>query len=53
MQSLYAIDASETVRTSHANESIQRLYKEFLGQPLSDKSHHLLHTHYAKREVML
>ncbi len=53
MQSLYTIDASEKVRTSHANESIQRLYKEFLGQPLGEKSHHLLHTHYAKREVLL
>ncbi len=53
MQSLYSIDAAEKVRTSHSNESIQRLYKEYLGQPLSEKSHHLLHTHYAKREVML
>lgn len=53
MQALYALDASEPKRTSHGNESVQRLYKEFLGHPLSEKSHHLLHTHYAKREVML
>jgi iron-only hydrogenase group A len=53
MQSLYAIDAAEKVRTSHANESVQRLYKEYLDHPLSEKSHHLLHTHYSKREVML
>lgn len=53
MQSLYAIDAGEATRTSHENESVQRLYKEYLGSPLSEKSHHLLHTHYSKREVML
>ncbi len=52
MKALYDIDASEKARTSHSNESIQRLYKEYLGQPLGEKSHHLLHTHYAKREVL-
>lgn len=50
-QALYKIDSSEKVRMSHENESIQRLYKEFLGEPLSHKSHELLHTHYHKREM--
>lgn len=53
MQALYNIDRDEPVRTSHSNESVKRLYQEFLGQPLSHKSHELLHTHYAKREVMV
>ncbi len=53
MQALYTIDRDEPVRTSHGNPSIQRLYTEFLGEPLGEKSHHLLHTHYAKREVMV
>ena len=52
MQSLYAIDAQETVRVSHHNEAVQRLYAEFLGKPLGEKSHHLLHTHYAPRGVL-
>lgn len=52
MQGLYAIDAAEAKRTSHTNEAVQRLYKEYLGAPLGEKSHHLLHTHYSKREVM-
>ncbi len=52
MKALYDIDAAEKARTSHANEAVQRLYKEYLGQPLSEKSHHLLHTQYAKREVL-
>ena len=50
MASLYQIDADAPVRTSHSNESIQRLYKEYLGEPLGEKSHHLLHTHYEKRD---
>ena len=41
------------MRTSHGNPAIQRLYAEYLGEPLGEKSHHLLHTHYAKREVMV
>ncbi|MEN6452144.1 MAG: NADH-dependent [FeFe] hydrogenase, group A6 [Thermoguttaceae bacterium] len=52
MQKLYAIDATEPVRVSHNNESVRRLYTEFLGAPLGEKSHHLLHTHYAERGVV-
>ena len=51
MQALYNIDRDEAVRVSHKNRSIERLYAEFLGQPLGEKSHHLLHTHYHRREV--
>ena len=36
----------KTIRRSHENPDVQRLYKEFLGRPLSEKSHELLHTHY-------
>ena len=52
MQALYQIDRGEGIRVSHKNPSIQRLYEEFLGEPLGEKSHHLLHTHYAKREAV-
>jgi iron-only hydrogenase group A len=52
MQALYQIDRSETVRTSHGNEAVQRLYAEFLGEPLGERSHHLLHTHYEPRQVV-
>jgi iron-only hydrogenase group A len=53
MQALYAIDARETVRASHHNEAVKRLYAEFLGAPLGRTSHGLLHTHYAKREALV
>jgi len=49
-QALYDLDRSKTIRRSHDNPDVQRLYREFLGRPLSEKAHELLHTHYrAKR----
>jgi iron-only hydrogenase group A len=53
MKRLYQIDRDETLRLSHENPWVKRLYDEFLGQPLGEKSHHLLHTHYAQRDVVL
>ena len=53
MQALYKIDRESAMRTSHANPDVRRLYDEFLGQPLGEKSHQLLHTHYHKREVFV
>lgn len=52
MKALYEIDRDARIRTSHGNPYIQRLYQEFLGEPLSHKSHELLHTHYHQREVL-
>ncbi len=49
MRALYLIDQKENLRTSHENPFIQELYKEYLGEPLSEKSHHLLHTKYIDR----
>ncbi len=51
MQALYTLDRDEPIRTAHSNTAVQRLYEDFLGAPLSEKSHHLLHTHYCEREV--
>lgn len=51
MKGLYALDSKAASRTSHGNESVQRLYSEFLGVPLGEKSHHLLHTVYGERNV--
>jgi NADP-reducing hydrogenase subunit HndD len=51
-RALYAIDDSEAVKTSHSNPWVQRLYKDFLGAPLGEKSHHLLHTHYHQKELV-
>ena len=45
-KALYAADNAKVIRKSHENPSIQKLYKEFLGSPMSEKAHELLHTHY-------
>ena len=47
---LYTIDEASTIRKSHENPIIQKLYKEYLEKPGSRKAHELLHTHYQKRE---
>jgi NADH-quinone oxidoreductase subunit G/NADP-reducing hydrogenase subunit HndD len=52
MQALYKIDRDEKVRTAHGNKAVERLYQDFLGKPLGEKSHQLLHTHYHPREVV-
>ena len=43
-QQLYQLDAESPIRFSHENPDVQTLYREYLGQPLSEKAHHLLHT---------
>jgi NADP-reducing hydrogenase subunit HndD len=53
MQTLYAIDRDALVRASYENPGIRRLYAEFLGKPLSHRSHELLHTQYERRDVVV
>jgi len=48
---IYRDDAGSKKRCSHENPEILRVYKEFLDEPLSQKSHELLHTHYTPRPV--
>lgn len=50
LQSLYNIDKHAPVRVSHKNPEVADLYRTFLGEPLGELSHQLLHTHYRKRE---
>ena len=50
MAALYEIDKNLPLRKSHENPEIITLYKEFLGEPLGEKAHELLHTHYHKVE---
>ncbi|HHV02763.1 MAG: NADH-dependent [FeFe] hydrogenase, group A6 [Bacteroidales bacterium] len=46
MEAIYKEDFNKPIRKSHENPEIIKLYEEFLGKPLSEKSHKLLHTHY-------
>ena len=46
---LGSIDETSSIRQSHKNPKIIKLYNEFLGEPLSGEAHHLLHTSYQER----
>ena len=41
---LYELDRANALRFSHENPAVLACYRDFLGQPLSGKAHHLLHT---------
>lgn len=53
MEGLYQDDRDRTRRCSHDNPEIRRIYDEFLGEPLSERAHQLLHTTYEARQVYL
>lgn len=48
---LYRLDEENTIRFSHENYQVQALYENYLGQPLSEKSHHLLHVDHELWEM--
>ena len=49
-EALYTADEKSVLRKSHDNPDIKTLYKEFLGEPLGEKSHKLLHTTFKNRQ---
>ena len=53
VNSLYASDQSESLRTAHDNRAVQLLYRDFLQKPNSAIAMRLLHTGYGKRDVPL
>jgi iron-only hydrogenase group A len=46
---LYQEDQAGLWRCAHENPYIQKLYEDFLGEPLGEKSEQLLHTSYRPR----
>ena len=48
---IYTDDEKCTIRMSHLNPQVQKLYAEYLGAPLSEKAHHLLHNHYHAKKI--
>lgn len=49
-EAMYSIDERSTIRLSHKNPVLQKIYQEFLGEPGGHLAHELLHTHYEARE---
>lgn len=50
ISAVYRADLGLPLRKSHENPAIKELYRDFLIEPLSEKSHHLLHTVYKNRK---
>jgi NADP-reducing hydrogenase subunit HndD len=50
IKAIYEEDESRELRKSHQNPAVMQLYEEWLGEPLGEKSHHLLHTTYTRKE---
>ena len=50
-QKLYTLDQESELRLSHENPAIVQIYDKFLGEPLSHKSHELLHTRQAEWDM--
>ena len=53
IDSLYKKDAEMTLRKSHENPSIKRIYEEFYGKPLSEMAEKMLHTMYEDKSNIL
>ena len=47
---LYQEDEGKNLRKSHENPYVLEMYKEYFREPLSHKSHELLHTTYEAKE---
>ena len=47
---LYSIDEKSTIRKSHENPIVKKIYKDYLEKPGSHRAHELLHTDYKKRK---
>ena len=48
--SIYSIDEKSTIRKSHENPVLKKIYEEYLEEPGSYRTEKLLHTNYMKRE---
>lgn len=51
MKAIYSEDEGKTLRKSHENPSVAKLYEDYLEYPNSHVSHELLHTSYVKRGI--
>ena len=47
---LYTADEKSTIRKSHENPILQKIYKEYIGEAGGYKAHELLHTTFNKQE---
>lgn len=51
-EALLQEDDNKHIRKSHENPAVIELYETFLGKPMSEKAHHLLHTSYSPKDKL-
>ena len=51
MDATYREDEGKPIRMSHKNPDIIKLYEDYLGEPLGERSEELLHTHYFNKQI--
>jgi formate dehydrogenase major subunit len=51
LEVLYRLDEDASIRKSQDNPAIQAIYENWLGEPVSEQSHHALHTTYRRRSM--
>jgi iron only hydrogenase large subunit-like protein len=49
LQGIYSIDRQQSLRKSHENPAVKKLYEDFLGEVGGELPHSILHTHYSDR----
>ncbi len=49
LEAIYREDEGKSIRKSHLNPEVNKLYEAYLGKPNGELSHKLLHTHYVAR----
>ena len=49
-EAIYREDRRKTIRKSHENPEVLKMYKEYVGEPFGERAHELFHTHYEERE---
>jgi NADH-quinone oxidoreductase subunit G len=50
MEAIYKEDRKKSIRKSHENPAVIKMYKDYMGEIGGEKAHHLFHTHYTPRE---
>jgi len=53
IDAIYNADIGMKYRKSHENPAIKELYDTWMGKPLGERAHHLLHTHFTPWEGRL
>ena len=51
-RAIYSEDGKSRVRKSHENPIVTKLYNDFIGKPLGERAHQLLHTKFRDKSII-